>query len=105
MGLLSFINKVGGFASRFAGRSGVIGSIAGGISRAANLISTYAPKVINIGKTVMGVAKTGLGIMQKTGLLNKIDKKGNFTKLAGKVGLINNTSNQTDVQQTSGGGN
>ena len=105
MGLLSFINKVGGFASRFAGRSGVVGSIAGGISRAANLISTYAPKVINIGRTVMGVAKTGLGIMQKTGLLNKIDKKGNFTKLAGKIGLINNTSNQTDVQQQSGGSN
>ena len=105
MGILSWINKVGSFASRFAGKTGIIGSIAGGISKAANLINTYAPKVINIGKAVMGVAKTGLGIMQKTGLLNKIDKKGNFTKLAGKVGLINNSSNQTDVQQTSGGGN
>ena len=104
MGLLSWINKVGGFASRFAGRSSVIGSIAGGISRAANLITNYAPKVMNVGRTVMSVAKTGLGLMQKTGLLNKIDKKGNFTKLASKVGLINNTSNQNDVQQSSGGG-
>ena len=43
--------------------------------------------------------------MQKTGLLNRIDKKGNFTKLASKVGLVNNTSNQNDVQQSSGGGN
>ena len=104
MGILSWVNQVSNFASRFAGRTGKIGSMAAGISRVANLINTYAPKVINIGKTVMGVAKTGLGIMQKTGILNRIDKKGNFTKFAGKVGLINNTSNQTDVQQTSGGG-
>ena len=105
MGILSWINKAGNLASRFAGKTGMIGSIAGGISRAANLINTYAPKVINIGKTVYGAVKTGLGIVQKTGLLNKIDKKGNFTKLASKVGLLNNTSNQNDVQQTSGGGN
>ena len=105
MGILSWISKAGNFASRFAGKSGFIGSLASGVSKAANLITKYAPKVMNITKTVMGVAKTGLGFMQKTGLLNKIDKKGNFTKLAGKVGLINNTSNQTDVQQTSGGGN
>ena len=105
MGLLSFLGKVGNFASRFAGRSGFIGSLASGVSRAANLITKYAPKVMNIGKTVLSVAKTGLGIMQKTGLLNKIDKKGNFTKVAGTIGLINNTSNQTDVKQQSGGGN
>ena len=105
MGLLSFINKVGNFASRFAGRSGFIGSLASGVSKASNLIAKYAPKVMNIGKTIWGVAKTGLGIMSKTGLLNKIDKKGNFTKVAGAVGLINNTSNQTDVQQQSGGSN
>ena len=105
MGILSWISKVGGFASRFAGKSGFIGSIAGCVSKAANLITKYAPKVINIGKTVIGGIKTGLGFMQKTGLLNKIDKKGNFTKFAGKVGLINNSSNQSDVQQQSGGGN
>ena len=105
MGILSWISKVGGIASRFAGKSGVIGSIAGGISKAANLITNYAPKVMNVAKTAMGVAKTGFGFLQKTGLLNKIDKKGNFTRFAGKIGLVNNTSNQTDVQQTSGGGN
>ena len=103
MGLLSFINKVGSFAGRFAGRSGFIGSLASGVSKAANLIGNYAPKVMNIGKTVLNVARTGLGIMQKTGILNKIDKHGNFTKVASKVGLINNTSNQTDAMQQSGG--
>ena len=102
---MSWIGKVGGFASRFAGKSGFIGSLASGVSKAANLINKYAPKVMNIGKAVIGGIKTGLGFMQKTGLLNKIDKKGNFTNIAGKFGLINNTSNQTDVQQQSGGGN
>ena len=105
MGLLSFLGKVGNVASRFAGRGGFIGSLASGVSRAANLITKYAPKVMNIGKTIWGGLKTGLGIMQKTGLLNKIDKKGNFTNIAGKIGLINNTSNQSDVAQQSGGGN
>ena len=105
MGLLSFINKVGSFAGRFAGRSGFIGSLASGVSKAANLITRYAPKVMNVAKTVIGGIKTGLGFMQKTGILNKIDKKGNFTKIASKVGLINNTSNQSDVQQQSGGSN
>ena len=105
MGILSWIGKVGGLAGRLAGRGGFIGSLASGVSKAANLITKYAPKVINIGKTVIGGIKTGLGFMQKTGLLNKIDKKGNFTNIAGKFGLINNTSNQTDVQQQSGGSN
>ena len=105
MGILSWISKAGNFASRFAGKTGMVGSIAGGISRVANLINTHVPKIVNIGKTVYGAVKTGLGIMQKTGLLNRIDKKGNFTKLASKVGLVNNTSNQNDVQQSSGGGN
>ena len=105
MGFLSWISKVGGVAGRLAGRGGFIGSIAGGVSKAANLITKYAPKVMNITKTVIGAAKAGLGFMQKTGLLNKLDKKGNFTKFAGKVGLINNTSNQTDIQQQSGGSN
>ena len=105
MGLLSFLGKVGNFASRFAGRGGFLGSLASGVSKAANLITTYAPKVINIGKAVWSGVKTGLGFMQKTGLLNKIDKKGNFTRVAGQIGLINNTSNQTDVQQQSGGSN
>ena len=102
---MSWIGKIGSFASRFAGKSGFIGSLASGINKAANLISKYAPKVMNIGKTVIGAVKTGLGFMQKTGILNKIDKKGNFSRVAGKIGLIDNTSNQTDVQQTSGGGN
>ena len=105
MGILSWIGNAGNFVSRFAGRSGIIGKIASGVSKAANLITTYAPKVINIGKNVWNGIKTGVGIMQKTGLLSKIDKKGNFTKIAGKIGLVNNTSNQTDVQQQSGGSN
>ena len=105
MGLLSFINKVGSFAGRFAGRSGFIGSLASGVSKAANLIGNYAPKVMNIGKTVLNVARTGLNLMSKTGILNKIDKKGNFSRVAGTIGLINNTSNQSDVAQQSGGGN
>ena len=105
MGLLSFLGKVGNFASRFAGRGGFLGSLASGVSKAANLITKYAPKVMNIGKAVIGGIRTGLNFMSKTGLLNKIDKKGNFTKIAGKVGLIDNTSNQTDVQQQSGGSN
>ena len=105
MGILSWISKAGNFASRFAGKSGFIGSLASGVSKAANLITNYAPKVINVAKSVWGGLKTGLGLIQKTGLLSKIDKKGNFTKIAGKVGLLNNTSNQTDIQQSSGGGN
>ena len=105
MGILSWISKAGNFASRFAGKSGFIGSLASSVSKSANLITNYAPKVMNIGKTVFNVAKTGLGFMQKTGLLNKIDKKGNFTNIAGKIGLVNNTSNQSDVAQQSGGGN
>ena len=105
MGLLSFLGRVGNFASRFAGKSGFIGSLASGVSKAANLITKYAPKVMNVAKTVWSGVKTGLGIMQKTGLLNKIDKKGNFSRVAGAVGLINNTSNQNDVQQQAGGSN
>ena len=48
MGLLSFLGKVGNFASRFAGRGGFLGSLASGVSKAANLITKYAPKVMNI---------------------------------------------------------
>ena len=48
---------------------------------------------MNIGKTVIDAVKTGLGFIQKTGIiLNKIDKKGNFTNITGKAGLINNNS-------------
>ena len=105
MGILSWISKAGNFASRFAGKSGFIGSLASGVSKAANLITNYAPKVINVAKSVWGGLKTGLGLIQKTGLLSKIDKKGNFSNFAGKIGLLNNTSNQSDVAQQSGGGN
>ena len=43
--LLGIANKVGGIANKFINNTGVIGKIASGVSKAANLVSTVIPKI------------------------------------------------------------
>ena len=100
------MSKIGSWASRFAGKSGFLGGLARGVSKAAGLVTKYAPKVISIAKNVYSGVKTGLGFLQKTGIMNKIDKKGNFTNAMSKVGLMStNTTKSDDSQNTQVGNN
>ena len=102
---MSFVSKIGDWASRFAGKSGFLGGLARGVSKAAGLVTKYAPKVISIAKNVYSGVKTGLGFLQKTGIMNKIDKKGNFTNAMSKVGLMTTNTTSTDNSQHSQVGN
>ena len=47
--LLGIANKVGGIANKFVNNAGVIGKIAGGVSKAANLVSTPVVNAITTG--------------------------------------------------------
>ena len=102
---MSFVSSIGNWASRFAGRSGFLGGLARGVSKAAGLVTKYAPKVISIAKNVYSGVKTGLGFLQKTGLMNKIDKKGKFTNAMSKVGLMTTNTKESDNSQHSQVGN
>ena len=88
MGFLSFMNGLGNFAGRFVGKSGLIGKIASGVKKAAQLVVKYVPKVMPIVKKVGSVVKTGINTLHKTGLFDKIGggKVSNFFK---RVGVIN----------------
>lgn len=74
--IMGWVGKIGNFASRFVGKSGIIGKIAGGVSKAANIITTFASKAVPI----IGKIGTGLQLAYKTGILDKITK-GRATKL------------------------
>ena len=102
---MSFVSGIGNFASRFAGKSGLLGGLARGVSKAAGLVTKYAPKVISIAKNVYSGVKTGLAFMQKTGLMNKIDKKGKFTNAMSKVSLMTTSTKTTDNSQNAQVGN
>ena len=66
--LLGFANKVGGIANKFVNNSGLIGKIAQGVSKAANLVSTIVPKAMPIVNKVMTVAN----LAYKSGLADKL---------------------------------
>lgn len=66
--LLGIANKVGGIANKFASNSGIIGKIASGIGKAANLVSTIVPKAVPVLNNVIGVAK----LAYKSGLMDKV---------------------------------
>ena len=102
---MSFVSSIGNWASRFAGKSGFLGGLARGIGKAAGLVTKYAPKVINVAKNIYGGLKTGLGFLQKTGIMSKIDKKGNFTNAMSKVGLMSTNTTKSDNSQNTQVGN
>ena len=64
--LLGFANKVGGIANKFVNNSGLVGKIAQGVSKAANLVSTIVPKAVPIVNKVMTVAN----LAYKSGVQN-----------------------------------
>ena len=66
--LLGFANKVGGIANKFVNNSGLIGKIAQGVSKAANLVTTLVPKAVPIVNKVMTVAN----LAYKSGLADKL---------------------------------
>ena len=66
--LLGFANKVGGIANKFVNNSGLVGKIAQGVSKAANLVSTIVPKAVPIVNKVMTVAN----LAYKSGLADKL---------------------------------
>lgn len=66
--LLGIANKVGGVANKFAQNSGIIGKIANGVSKAANLVATVVPKAVPIVNKVMAVGKAAY----ESGLADKL---------------------------------
>ena len=66
--LLGIANKVGGVANKFAQNSGIVGKIASGVSKAANLVATVVPKAVPIVNKVMAVGKAAY----ESGLADKL---------------------------------
>ena len=62
--LLGIANKVGGIANKFINNTGVIGKIASGVSKAANLVSTVVPKI----SPVVNAITTGAKLAYQTGM-------------------------------------
>ena len=87
MSWLKAISGIGSFFGRFASGTGKFAKFAGGIQKAANFVNKWAPKVITGVKTGIQLFRSGVGFLDKTGLLNKIDKKGKFRDFADKTGL------------------
>ena len=87
MSFLKAISGIGNFFSRFASGSGKFAKFAGGVQKAANFVTKWAPKVITGVKTGIQFFRSVVGFLDKTGLLNKIDKKGKFREFTDKTGL------------------
>ena len=66
--LLGIANKVGGIANKFINNTGVIGKIASGVSKAANLVSTVIPKI----SPVINAITTGAKLAYQTGIADKL---------------------------------
>ena len=66
--LLGIANKVGGIANKFINNTGVIGKIASGVSKAANLVSTVVPKI----SPVVNAITTGAKLAYQTGIADKL---------------------------------
>ena len=66
--LLGIANKVGGIANKFVNNTGVIGKIASGVSKAANLVSTVVPKI----SPVVNAITTGAKLAYQTGIADKL---------------------------------
>ena len=67
--LLGIANKVGGIANKFINNTGVIGKIASGVSKAANLVSTVVPKI----SPVVNAITTGAKLAYQTGIADKLN--------------------------------
>ena len=87
MSWLKAIGGIGRFFGKWAGGSGGWAKFAGGISKAANFITKWTPKVINGVKTGIELFRSGVGFLDSTGLLGKMDKKGKFRDFGNKTGL------------------
>ena len=66
--LLGLSQKVGGIANKFVNHAGIIGKIASGVNKAANLVSSVIPKV----SPVINAITTGAKIAYQTGLADKL---------------------------------
>ena len=110
------IGKIGGIASKFVNAGGVIGKIAGGVSKAASMISTLAPKAapwIAAG-TVIGKALYNSGIADKItgGMASRVVKgitniispfKGNTVSNAGGIQQAGSATNTGGFSFKGGG--
>ena len=67
---MGFVSSLLGFANKnkFVNNSGLVGKIAQGVSKAANLVSTIVPKAVPIVNKVMTVAN----LAYKSGLADKL---------------------------------
>ena len=90
--LLGIANKVGGIANKFINNTGVIGKIASGVSKAANLVSTVIPKI----SPVINAITTGAKIAYQTGIADKLTG-GKATRVV--KGFQNMFSSPRGVQQ------
>lgn len=66
--VLGIATKIGGIAGKYASKTGIIGKIAGGINKAAKLVTTILPKAVPIVNKVIGVGK----MLYKSGVLDKL---------------------------------
>ena len=110
------IGKIGGIASKFMNSGGTIGKIAGGVSKAAGLISALAPKAAPwiAGATVIGKALYNSGIADKMtgGMASRVVKgitniikpfKGNAVANAGTVQQAGSATNTGGFSFKGGG--
>ena len=74
--LLGIANKVGGIANKFVNHAGIVGKIASGVNKAANLVSSVIPKVSPVINAITTGAKiayqSGLAVTEKLQDLSKV---------------------------------
>ena len=102
MSWLKAITGIGNFFGRFASGTGKFAKFAGGIQKAANFVNTWAPKVISGVKQGLTLFTQGVGFLDKTGLLSKMDKKGKFRDFGNKTGLYKSPDAASAQPQATG---
>ena len=100
--LLGIANKVGGIANKFVNHAGIVGKIASGVNKAANLVSSVIPKV----SPVINAITTGAKIAYQSGLADKLTNgkatrfvKGLQNMFAPKKGIQHMFAPKKGIQQ------
>ena len=65
---------------------------ASGVQNAANFVTTWAPKVISGVKIGLEFFRGGVWLLDKAGLLSKVDKSGKFRDFGNKTGIYKSSN-------------
>ena len=102
MSWLKALGSVGRFFGKWAGGNSGFAKFASGVQKAANFVTTWAPKVISGVKTGLEIFRGGVGLLDKTGLLSKMDKSGKFRDFANKTGIYKSSDAASATPVASG---